>query len=127
VHGPQHRRKLPRFFDFCAQAVDVDVDRSFVAVEIEAPHALEQPISRERNAGIICKLHQERELAWLELDVGSVDARLARGRIDLEPAEAQERSGLRDGATGAPQDRLDADDQLARGERFADIRKLEKA
>jgi len=107
--------------------MDVDVDRSFVAVEIEAPDALEQPISRERNAGVACKLHQERELARLELDVGSVDARLARRRIDLEPAEAQERSGLRDGSTGAPQDRLDADDQLARRERFADIRKLEKA
>src|SRR5580698_10263645 len=99
----------------------MDVDRSFVAVEIDAPHALEQPISRERNAGITGKFHQQRELAGLEFDVGSVDAGFARRRIDLKATEVQERSGLRDGTTGSPQNRLDANDQLARRERFAQI------
>ncbi len=52
MNGPDQRRQLPGLFDLGAQAMDVHVDRSLVTVEIEAPDALEQPVARERDAGV---------------------------------------------------------------------------
>ena len=93
MHGPQQRRQLPRLLDLGAQAMDVHVNRAFVTVEIEAPDPLQKPVARKRDAGIAGQFHQQRELAWLELHVDPVDARLARPCVDLEPPKVQDRAG----------------------------------
>src|SRR5579872_6776936 len=120
MNGPDQRRQAPGLFDLGAQAMHVHVNRSFVTIEIEAPDALEQPVARERDAGVSRELEQQRELARLESNVGPVDACLARARIDLEAAELKNRPRRRNAASGAAQDRLDAHDDLARREGFRD-------
>ena len=57
-------------------------------LEIETPHALEQTLARERNAGICRQFKEQRELARLEPDVVPVDARFARCFVDLEASKA---------------------------------------
>lgn len=46
VHGVQTRIEPVLFFEFHAQAPDVNVDRALVAIEIISPHALEQRVAR---------------------------------------------------------------------------------
>jgi hypothetical protein len=112
---------MPRLLNLCAQAMNVYVDRPLVAVEVEAPDSLKQPVARKCDAGVTGELHQERELSRFEFNVGAVDARFACALVDFEPAKAQHRSGLRNSAATAPQDRLDSHDQLPRRKRLADI------
>jgi hypothetical protein len=70
------------------QATHVHVDRALVTVEIEAPHAFEQRVSRQRDAWIGREREEERVFARLEGDGLPVDPHLARGFVDLEPSEA---------------------------------------
>ena len=107
---------LPALLDLGAQAMDVHVNGPFVAREIETPHALQQPVARERDARIARKLHQQGELARFELHVVAVNAGFPRRGVELQAAETQRRRRLHDGLPHAPQDRLNANDQLSRRE-----------
>src|SRR5579863_899005 len=112
MDGAQERRKMPALLDLGAQAMDVNVNRALVAVKIESPDALQEPVARQRDARVSGKLHQQRELARLEPSVGAVDTRLTCALIDLQAAEAQHRTCLREGPAAPAQDRLHPHHQL---------------
>ncbi len=82
---------------------------------------LQQHRARERDAGVRGQLQQQRELARLEPDVGTVDARLAGRLVDLEPVEAQHQRTAVARQPGPPPDRLDPRDELARRERLGHV------
>src|SRR5512146_567881 len=53
-------------FDFLAQPANVDVDSACVAVEIVAPEAGEQEITREDRALVTHQFGKQAELLWAE-------------------------------------------------------------
>lgn len=109
------------FFEFHAQAPDVNVDRALVAIEIVSPHALEQRVARECDAGTRDKRKQKRVFAWFEADVMTIDTRFARALIDLEAPEAQQLWTGFVTHSRTTQDRADARDDLAWRKRFDDV------
>jgi len=99
----------------------VNVDGSFVAVEVVAPNALEQRVAREGNTGIRRKGQQERVLARFEPDIVAVDTRFPGGLVDLQAAETPQLRTRLVLHAAAPQNRSHARDDFARGERLHDV------
>jgi hypothetical protein len=119
------RRLVGAILDLAAQPEDLDVDRAVVDVVVQAAR-LEQLVAREDAPGRLEERHQQRVLAVGELDVATVGrAQLAGAGVQLPAPEAEgaHRLAAARGALllGAPQDRLDARQQLALAERLGDV------
>ena len=100
----------------------MDVDRARVAGERVAPDALEQLVARQHEAAVVEQLPEQVELLRRELDLLAADRRLAAAGVDAQVA-VRDHLGLELAALrrGAPQDRLDPRDELARVERLRQV------
>src|SRR4051794_18803229 len=105
-------RLLGLALDLRTQAADVNRDRRRVAVEREAPHLLHELIAREDLAGVAREEEQEIELALRERDLLAGDQHAASGGIDVELTDAQRRLGAAGFRFVAPQDGVDAGNEL---------------
>src|SRR5947209_8258969 len=102
---------------------DVDINRAAIAVEIIAPHVLEELFAREDHARPPRQLDQEIVFLGPERDRLAIELDLSLGGVDGESAEVKQGRRLIGGGGSArtAQDGLDARDQLARHERLGDI------
>src|SRR5262249_60404837 len=105
--------------DLLAQLPDIDADGAAVA-EV-APDQLEEVVAAEYLTWVLDEQFEDRELPRRELDRAPGDDRLVRGEVDLQPAEAMNRTLHRARRPGPSQDRLDPLDHLSRRRRLDDI------
>lgn len=96
-----------------ADAADVDVDRARIAVEVEAPHGLDELIAREHAPLIAREQPEHIEFARLQTHGFSIQRHLAALRIDGDRADDAPRSGFERRRARAAQDGAHARDQLA--------------
>src|SRR5919204_2491975 len=119
AYGDDAARLLRIVLDGGADARDVHVDRAVEGLELLALHEVHQRLAREDASGALGERHEEIELERREAALRAVEPHAARVAIDLQPAVAQHARLRR--AIGAPQERLQAGEQLARLERLWQI------
>src|SRR3954462_8232009 len=105
--------------DDLAQARDLHVDRAVEHLVLAAAGELHQLVARQRLARVLHEHLEDRELAGRERDALALARKSARGEVELEGPEAMHVAarGRRPGRTGraaAPQDGVDAGEELAR-------------
>src|SRR6188768_2096765 len=126
-HGEDQLRPHRVGLELRAQPVDVRRHGVLVTVVRVAPHRVEQLRAREHVPGMAREVQQEVELERREVDRMAAVADLALGRLHLEIAVADRlRLRLRIGTrraqqVGAPQQRLDAGEQLGERERLGQV------
>src|SRR5215471_4073406 len=82
---------LLRPVDLAAQIADVHVDDVALGVEVEPPHVLDQHRPREDAAGVAHEVLEQRPLARGQLDPAAGPLHLARGRIERQVGQPQDR------------------------------------
>src|SRR5262249_56394220 len=106
------RRRLRRFVELASQAGHQHLDDVGLRIEIIAPYALQDHRLRHRPSDVPHEILEQRELTGLEIDATTAAGDVSREEIDDEIAGRQAR-GRRDLA-GAPQQRLNAGQQLGK-------------
>src|SRR3954453_13608259 len=97
----------------------MDVDRSFVDVDIAAPYAIEQLLAREHSAGTLHEVLQQPEFGRAELDLLVAAQHAPTFAVQDDVAYTQDRApALR---LRTPQQRSDTRQQLRNRERLDDI------
>src|SRR6185295_3326940 len=119
AHGDEAARLLRIVLDRRADARDVHVDRAVEGLERLASYQVHQRVARQYAAGVFRKRHDELVLQRGQRPFGAVEAHRARIAIDFETAEAQHARPR--GRVGAPQERAQPGEQLARLERLRKI------
>src|SRR5205823_7109341 len=102
--------------DLLAQLADIDADGAAVA-EV-APDQLEEVVAAEDLTWVLDEQPEDREFLRRELNRASVDDRLVRREVDLQPAEAMNRTLSRARRPGPSQHRLDPLHHLSRRRRL---------
>src|SRR5690606_34126443 len=103
-----------------ADLPDVDINRSRLPWEVRAPHALEQGVPAEDDAGVAGQRGEEVELASPQLQAPVRDGGLAPAGIDPQRADL-DRPATAGGDACPPQDRLHPGDERPRVERLGDV------
>ena len=98
----------------------MDVDGPRVAVEVLAPDKAEQALSVQDQALVAHEGSEEVELLGAQRDRFLGDRHLASQRVEADVADLEDGLGS-DGALAAPEDGLDAGDQLSRVEGLRDV------
>src|SRR5215218_3866394 len=111
-----------RVSQLAAELPHVDVHRAGIAGERVPPDALEQLVARQHEAAVVEQLPEQVELLRRELDLLVAHLALAAAGVDREVAMV-EHLGLRVAPLRgrAPQNGLDARDELARVERLRQV------
>jgi len=105
--------------DFAAQTLDKHVDHVRLRVEIVIPHVLEDHCFRDHAPGVAQQIFEQRELARLQLNLLSVASHFAAQQIECEIGVAQ--GGWFHCLAGAPDERLNAREQLRKRKRFREV------
>jgi hypothetical protein len=105
--------------DLLSQPAHMHVDDVGLRVEMIVPHIFEQHRARHHLAGVSHEEFEQAEFARQELDVLRAASHAARQQVHLEIADL-ELCGC-SAAAAAPQQRLDARQQLSKGEGLGEI------
>src|SRR5256714_15152771 len=82
---------VPGTVDLAAQVADVYVHDVALGVEVQPPHVLGEQRTREDASGIAQEIFEERVLAGGELDAPAAARHLARGGVEREVGQFQDR------------------------------------
>src|SRR5215213_2693979 len=119
VADAPHGRDHDAVTELLANLRDVHIDGASVAEPVVAPHAVEDLLARQREAGALGEEAQQVELLGGELDRRIVDQHLAPADVDRDRARLYDLG--RRASVDTPQHRLHPGDQLGRGERLGEV------
>jgi hypothetical protein len=86
----EHAR-LPRRLELPAQVADEDVDHVGVDLEVVAPHARQELVTRQHDARVRGEAQQQLELAAGQVEVAHAPPCATAQRVDVEVADGQRR------------------------------------
>src|SRR5215207_1647351 len=119
VPDPAHGLDIDGVAELLAHLCDVHVDRAGVAVPVVTPHAVEDLLAGQREAGALGEVAQQVELLRRELDGLARDAHLAPAGVDRHRTQLHDLG--RGAAVDAPQHRFHPGDELGGRERLRHV------